>query len=204
MYFVVGLGNPGPKYADTRHNVGFGVVERIAERAGILLSDKKFKARVGRGRWAGEDCLLMLPQTFMNLSGESVGPALGFFKGTLDQVIVVHDELDLPVGTFRLKRGGGHGGHNGLRSLMKHLPGPGFIRVRVGIGRPPPQWDPADYVLGRFTSEESAMVDGVLDEAVEAIEVVITRGLDPAMNRFHRADKGVKEKTAKAEEKTGK
>ncbi|HJL41853.1 MAG TPA: aminoacyl-tRNA hydrolase [Myxococcales bacterium LLY-WYZ-16_1] len=185
MYFIVGLGNPGAKYEGTRHNVGFEVVDRLADRAGIRISDKKFKARIGRGTFGGRDCLLMLPQTFMNLSGESVGPAVGFFKEKAEHVVVVHDELDLPVGGIRLKRGGGHGGHNGLKSLVQHL-GPQFLRVRVGIGRPPPRWDASSYVLGRFAPDERSAVDPALDEAVEAIEVTITEGIDRAMNRFHR------------------
>ncbi|MCA9552774.1 MAG: aminoacyl-tRNA hydrolase [Myxococcales bacterium] len=186
MFIVVGLGNPGREYEDTRHNVGFMVVDALAERAGVQVCDKKFKARVGRARLEGEDCLLMKPETFMNLSGESVGPALGFFKLSTAQVIVVHDELDLPLGTVRLKKGGGHGGHNGLRSLKQHLPDDGFVRVRIGIGKPPPQWDTADYVLSRFASSERAVADSALNEAASAVRAVLKDGIGKAMGHFNR------------------
>lgn len=158
----------------------------LAERAGARLSDKKFKARVGRARLCGEDCLLMKPETFMNLSGEAVGPAMGFFKVPTTQVIVVHDELDVPLGRLKMKKGGGHGGHNGLRSLKKHLPDDGFVRLRVGIGRPPPQWESADYVLSKFNRDERASIDSVLDEAADAVQAILTDGVAKAMGRFNR------------------
>ena len=186
MFLVVGLGNPGREYELTRHNVGFMVVDALAERVGVQVCDKKFKARVGRARLEGEDCLLMKPETYMNLSGESVGPALGFFKLSTAQVIVVHDELDLPLGTVRLKKGGGHGGHNGLRSLKQHLPDDGFVRIRIGIGRPPPQWDSADYVLSRFAPEERAAADRALNDAADAVRAVLADGIGKAMGHFNR------------------
>lgn len=186
MYFVVGLGNPGAKYADTRHNVGFWVIDRLADEAGVTVFDKKFKARLARARIEGEDCILMKPETFMNLSGESVGPALGFHKETVDHLVVIHDDLDLDVGRLKLKKGGGHGGHNGLKSLAQHLPSPGYARVRIGIGRPPPRWDTAAYVLGKFGSEEQAKVDRVLDEAADAVKSILTEGIGRAMNQFNR------------------
>lgn len=186
MFVIVGLGNPGHEYEDTRHNVGFRVIDMLAERAGARLSDKKFKARVGRARLCGEDCLLMKPETFMNLSGEAVGPAMGFFKVPTTQVIVVHDELDVPLGRLKMKKGGGHGGHNGLRSLKKHLPDDGFVRLRVGIGRPPPQWESADYVLSKFNRDERASIDSVLDEAADAVQAILTDGVAKAMGRFNR------------------
>lgn len=183
MWMVAGLGNPGREYVETRHNVGFLVLERLADRAGIRLADKKFKARLGKGRVGGEDVVLIAPQAFMNLSGESVGPALGFYKLKTDHLVVVHDELDLPFGEVAVKVGGGHRGHNGLRSLHKHLPDERYARVRVGIGRPPPQWDPADYVLGKFAKDQRADLDGVLERAVEAVEEIVTRGpMDRAPN----------------------
>ncbi len=141
MFLVVGLGNPEDEYEGTRHNVGFEAVEVLARRCGVRFSDKKFKARMARAEIAGQSCVLLKPQTYMNLSGESVGPAMGFFKLATGDVIVLHDELDIPLGRVKLKKGGGHGGHNGLRSLKQHLPDDGFVRVRIGIGRPPPAWD---------------------------------------------------------------
>lgn len=189
MWLVVGLGNPDAKYRGTRHNIGFEVVDALAERAGTTLSEKKFKAQMAKARLAGTDVVLIEPQTYMNLSGESVGPALGFYKLTVDQVIVVHDELDLELGKSRLKRGGGHGGHNGLRSLIQHLPSPEFIRLRVGIGRPPAGWDPADHVLSRFGSTERTIVDRAVSEGADAIEAVLKDGLARAMNTFNREPK---------------
>ena len=186
MRLVVGLGNPGREYDDTRHNVGFRIVDKVADRVGTGVDDKKFKARVGRARIGGDATLLMKPQTFMNLSGESVGPALGFFKLSTDDLIVIHDDLDLPLGKLKLKRGGGHGGHNGLRSLLKHLPDDRFIRVRVGIGRPPPEWDTADYVLSKFRSQEWTAVDSVLATAADAVEAICQDGISKAMAKFNR------------------
>lgn len=190
MFFIVGLGNPGAKYAGTRHNVGYEVVDGLVDRSGLTLSEKKFKARVARGRLAGVDCFFMEPQTFMNLSGESVGPAIGFFKGDVADLVVVHDDLDLDVGRLKIKVGGGHGGHNGLRSLLRHLPSDRFVRVRVGVGRPPPRWDPADYVLSRFEAEERRTVDEVVEAASDAVEMIVTRGVSRAMERFNRKGEG--------------
>jgi len=201
VFLVVGLGNPGREYEQTRHNVGFMVVEALAERASARVSDKKFKARVGRARLQGEDCLLMKPETFMNLSGESVGPALGFFKLATQQVIVLHDELDLPLGKLKMKKGGGHGGHNGLRSLKKHLPDDGFVRIRIGIGRPPPQWDSADYVLSKFNRDEWTEVDRVVNDAADAVEAIFKDGVGKAMGRFNRDPDKERAKAAKRKKK---
>jgi PTH1 family peptidyl-tRNA hydrolase len=187
MFLIVGLGNPEDEYEGTRHNVGFEVADELARRAGVRFSDKKFKARVARGEIAGESCVLLKPQTYMNLSGESVGPAVGFFKLETSDVIVIHDELDLPLGRVKLKKGGGHGGHNGLRSLKQHMPDDLFARVRIGIGRPPPAWDPADYVLARFTSSERKEAERAVDEAANAVESILKDGLDKAMNFYNRA-----------------
>lgn len=192
MWIIAGLGNPETRYEGTRHNIGFEVADALAERAGTSISDKKFKARMARARIADCECVLLKPQTFMNLSGESVGPALGFFKSSTDELIVIHDELDLELAKVRLKRGGGHGGHNGLRSLVQHLPDANFIRIRMGIGRPPPGWDPADFVLNRFTSSERDAADKAVKTAVEAIEAIMKDGLARAMNVFNREPKEAK------------
>ena len=186
MRLVVGLGNPGREYDDTRHNIGFRVVDVVADRIRTSVDDKKFKALVGRGRLGDDSALLMKPQKYMNLSGESVGPAVGFFKASTDDVIVIHDDLDLPLGRLKLKRGGGHGGHNGLRSLIKHLPDDRFIRVRIGIGRPPPEWDTADYVLSKFRREEWADVDRVVAHAADSIEAICRDGISKAMAQFNQ------------------
>lgn len=189
MFLIVGLGNPGREYEETRHNVGFLVVETLADRTSCRVSDKKFKALTSRSRIQGNDCLLMKPQTYMNLSGESVGPALGFYKSATQDVIVIHDDLDVPLGQLKLKKGGGHGGHNGLRSLKKHLPDDGFIRIRVGIGRPPPRWDSADYVLSRFRNEEWNDVEEVVEKAADAVEDILKLGLPKAMGRYNQKPK---------------
>jgi PTH1 family peptidyl-tRNA hydrolase len=187
MWLIVGLGNPGDEHEGTRHNVGFDVVDMLAEGAGARFSDRKFKARLARAKLEGQDCVLMKPQGYMNLSGESVGPAAGFFKIGTGEIIVIHDDLDLDSGRLKLKQGGGHGGHNGLRSLIEHLPDPGFIRVRVGIGRPPPRWDPVDWVLSRFHSAEREGMEAAKKDAAEAALTIIRDGLRRAMNVYNRA-----------------
>ena len=149
---IVGLGNPGPKYSWTRHNAGFMVLDELARRAGIAVSRKTFSGFFGEGTYRGERLLLLKPQTFMNLSGRSVNPALHFHRLSLQDLIVIHDDLDIPFGRVKLKDGGGHAGHNGLRSLMQELGGGQFARIRVGVGRPL-HGDAADYVLSPFTRD---------------------------------------------------
>jgi peptidyl-tRNA hydrolase, PTH1 family len=182
---VVGLGNPGSRYERTRHNVGFGVVERLAERHGVAVKDKRFNARIGRGQIVGEQVLLARPQTWMNLSGDSVGPMKGYYKLTREEIIVVHDDLDLPFGVVRIKAGGGHGGHNGLRDLVKKTGGAEFNRVRIGIGRPDGPMDPADYVLARWSAEQASVVPDLVDRAADCVEAVLRDGVKDAMNRFN-------------------
>jgi peptidyl-tRNA hydrolase, PTH1 family len=191
MYLVVGLGNPGKKYAKNRHNVGFMVVERLASSHGLPDFKEKFSAvwtkgeiSAGGGRHA---VALLEPQTFMNLSGDSVQPAASFLKVDPAHVIVVHDELDLPWQDVRLKVGGGHAGHNGLRSIIQRLGTPEFVRVRVGVGRPPPGFkgDVADFVLADFDAMERAELPDVVDRATSAIEAVLAQGLAPAMNAIN-------------------
>ncbi len=180
MHLVVGLGNPGPSYANNRHNVGFMVVDRLAGSAGADLRSK-FDGRFAKVRIAGEDVVLLEPLTFMNRSGESVQAAMRFFKVTLSGVLVVHDELDLPFGTVRLKRGGGVAGHNGLRSVVQHCGGPDFGRVRIGIGRPA-RGRPEGWVLGDFDADQSASLPDVLEDAARAVEAAVGEGLSAAMN----------------------
>jgi PTH1 family peptidyl-tRNA hydrolase len=188
LFLVVGLGNPGKKYAKNRHNVGFMVVERLAEAHGLPGFKEKFSAVWTKGEVAAggarHPIALLEPQTFMNLSGDSVQPAATFLKVAPPQIIVVHDELDLPWRDVRLKVGGGHAGHNGLRSIIQRLGTPEFVRVRVGVGRPPAGFkgDVADYVLADFDSMERAELPDVVDRSVAAIEKVLAEGLAPAMN----------------------
>lgn len=189
MLLVVGLGNPGAQYADTRHNFGFLAVDALASRLKADPFRDKFSGELSRARAGDEELILLKPQTFMNVSGQSVQPAAAFFKVPVAGVVVLHDELDLPFGEVRLKVGGGHAGHNGLRSLIERLGSPDFVRVRLGIGRPPPAFrDVADYVLARFSAEEKPLVAGLCDQAAEVVRELATRGVQAAMNR-HNARK---------------
>lgn len=178
---VVGLGNPEKKYARNRHNVGFMVLDSLAPDLGAPEWREKWKARTTK---AGGDVTLLEPQTFMNLSGESVQPAAAFLKKSPGEILVVHDELDLPFGEVRLKVGGGHAGHNGLRSIIECVGSPDFVRLRVGIGRPPPGFrgDVADWVLSNFDGVEAAELPNVIDRAKAAIRRVLKDGVGPAMN----------------------
>jgi peptidyl-tRNA hydrolase, PTH1 family len=194
-WLLVGLGNPGPEYAKNRHNVGFMVVERWADRhlpAGIgsVSWKSQFKGRVTSiqadapiGR-----CLVLEPQTYMNRSGESVRAAADFHEIPIDRIVAVHDEIDFEFGRIGLKRGGGHGGHNGLRDLIKHLGSPEFLRVRVGVGRPQhSNADVADWVLSNFSSEETSFADELVDRAEQALTCLLAEGLAIAMKHFHRS-----------------
>ncbi|MBI2377049.1 MAG: aminoacyl-tRNA hydrolase [Deltaproteobacteria bacterium] len=187
MKLVVGLGNPGSQYDGTRHNVGAEVVELLAREANARLTEKKWRGRVGRGSVAGEDCILLMPQTYMNLSGESVGPCFGFYRLSTDDVVVIHDDIDLELGRLKLKQGGGHGGHNGLRSLDANLPDNNYFRVRIGVGRPPPGWDPASWVLSRFGQDERSIADKSVSRAADAVRDLFTLGLTKASAQHNRS-----------------
>lgn len=183
---MVGLGNPGSRYTRTRHNVGFLVAERVAGRAGATVERKLFGALVGEATIAAHKAVLSMPQQFMNLSGQPTASLLGFYKIPAADMIVVHDDMDLPFGRLRVRVGGGHGGHNGVRDIQRAA-GQDFVRVRVGVGRPPENWDPADYVLSTWSSAEAPHLDAVVDYAAEAVESVVRDGLTPTMNRFNAA-----------------
>ena len=184
-WLVVGLGNPGPSYAGHRHNVGFMVLDLLAERVGGRFKAHKGRADLVEGRLAGESALLAKPRSYMNESGGPVAGLRGFFKVPLEQIVVVHDELDLPYGTVRLKRGGGDNGHNGLRSLTSSLGSRDYLRVRVGIGRPPGRQDPADFVLRDFSAVERRELPFHVDRAADAVEALLTGPLEAAQNVFH-------------------
>ena len=188
MKLVVGLGNPGERYAETRHNIGCMVAVRMAARAGIALKRQGYQGFYGVGRLAGEEATVLLPQTFMNRSGASVAPACQSLGVTPGDLIVVHDEIDLPFGTLRIKLGGGHGGHNGLRSITEALGHGDFVRVRLGIGRPPAGGDVSGYVLSRFASAERQVLADLLDQGAAAVEAVLARGSAAAMNEFNGRD----------------
>jgi peptidyl-tRNA hydrolase, PTH1 family len=185
MYLVVGLGNPGSKYAETRHNAGFEACDLLASRASADAFREKFSGLTARGRFGAEEVVFLKPTTFMNLSGQSVQPAAAFLKVPVERVIVVYDEIDLPFGEVRIKKGGGHGGHNGIRSLLERLGSPEFLRVRIGIGRPPAGFrgDVADYVLMRFDADEKPVLGDLFGKAAEAAEDIIRNGFLEAMNR---------------------
>jgi peptidyl-tRNA hydrolase, PTH1 family len=183
---VIGLGNPGPDYADTRHNVGFGVVELLAARAGGgRFSKHRANADVLEGRLAGRRVVFAKPRTYMNVSGGPVAGLVRYFSVPVEDLIVIHDDLDLGFGVIRLKRGGGEGGHNGLRSISASLGTKEYLRVRFGIGRPPGRQDPSDYVLKRFSGTERKELEFAIDLAADAAEALLSDGLEPAQNRFH-------------------
>jgi PTH1 family peptidyl-tRNA hydrolase len=186
-HLIVGLGNPGSKYRETRHNIGFAVVDRLAERHRARLSQEKFDGQFGSGRVAGQKAFLLKPETFMNRSGESVGPAVRYYELPADRIVVVHDDVDLDLGRLKVKTGGGHGGHNGLKSIGDALGTSDFIRVRCGVGRPE-HGAVKDHVLGRFRNEERSVADEVIELACDAVECVITEGPGEAQNRFNGRD----------------
>ena len=183
---VVGLGNPGPEYAETRHNVGVRVVELLAARAGGgRFAKHKANADVLEGRLAGRRAVFAVPRTFMNVSGGPVAGLLRYYGVAAEDLVVVHDDLDLGFGVVRLKQGGGEGGHNGLRSISGSIGTKDYLRVRFGIGRPPGRQDPADFVLKRFSAAERKELEFAVDLAADAAEALLRDGLEPAQNRFH-------------------
>lgn len=183
-YLITGLGNPGRGHLYNRHNIGFMVVDRLAARHGIDMKRVQSKAIVGSGRIDGRPVVLAKPQTFMNLSGEAVGPLVNYYKVPLAHILVVYDELDIPFGVLRLREKGGAGGHNGMRSIIQHL-GNEFARLRMGIGRPPGRMEAAAYVLQDFGRDELPLVSEMLATGVEAIESFVTEGIDLTMSRFN-------------------
>jgi len=185
LWLVVGLGNPGPRYAGNRHNVGFMVLDLLAERVGGRFKAHKGRADVLEGRLAGQRVVLAKPMTFMNVSGGPVASLRDFFKVPVERIVVVHDELDIPFAALRLKRGGGDNGHNGLRSLSQSLGSREYLRVRWGIGRPPGRQDPADFVLKDFTPTERKELPFLVDRAADAVEALLTGSLEAAQNTYH-------------------
>jgi len=183
---VVGLGTPGDAYARTRHNVGWLVADELARTLGASFSATKFAAELAEARSGDERIWIMKPQTFMNHSGEAVGPALKFWKLGPEDLVVVHDDLELDPLRVQLKVGGGHGGHNGLKSVNAHVGSPDYARVRVGVGRPPAPVDPADYVLGRFPRADDARVEACVEWAAEATRLACQLGAAKAMNEVNR------------------
>lgn len=183
-HLIVGLGNPGPKYAETRHNVGFMALERLASRHRASLSSEKFDSLYDTALIGGHKVVLLEPQTYMNVSGKAVGAAARFYDVEPDQIIVLHDEIDLPLGTLRVKSGGGHGGHNGLRDIINRLGARDFVRIRLGVGRPD-HGDVTSHVLGKFASQERLDVDEMIEDACAAVETLLSDGISITQNRFN-------------------
>lgn len=189
MRVVIGLGNPGPEYQKIRHNLGFWVVNLLAQRWSTKLSRRSFHALIGDAQWRGEKILLVQPQTFMNRSGEAVLKIRDFYHLDPLDLVIVHDDLDLPLGRIRIKRGGGGaGGNRGVVSIIETLGSKDFIRVKIGIGRPPGRKDPAHFVLQPFTPSEEAFILPTIERAASAVEVTLSEGVEKAMVLFHVVD----------------
>lgn len=184
-FLIAGLGNPGREHSKNRHNIGFMVVDRLAAENGISLGKVQSKAVTGSGRIAGKPVILAKPQTYMNRSGDSIGPLADYYRIPLENILVIYDELDLPFGALRMRQGGGSGGHNGMRSIINHL-GADFPRMRLGIGRPPGRMEPADYVLRDFRGQEVEVADVLIEEAVWAVDTYLREGIDLAMTRHNQ------------------
>jgi PTH1 family peptidyl-tRNA hydrolase len=184
-WLVAGLGNPGPEYAGTRHNAGHMVVDLLAERMGARFKAHRSRNEIAEGRLAGVPVTLAKPRTYMNLSGGPIAALSAFYKIPAERIVVVHDELDIPFGSVRIKVGGGDNGHNGLRSITQALGTKEYIRVRFGIGRPPGRMDAATYVLRDFSAAERKELPLVIDRCADAVETVLSKGVATAQNTFH-------------------
>lgn len=187
MYCIVGLGNPEKKYENTRHNIGFDVIDALAEKYSIAVRERGFKALFGKGVIDGQRVILVKPQTYMNLSGESVREVTDYYKiDAEEELIVISDDIALETGAIRIREKGSAGGHNGLKNIIQHLGTENFKRIRMGVGEKPKEWDLVDYVLGHFSEEERKQMDKSTAEAVQAVEVMMTEGADAAMNAFNK------------------
>ncbi|MDD6160594.1 MAG: aminoacyl-tRNA hydrolase [Oscillospiraceae bacterium] len=185
-WLVVGLGNPGEKYEQTRHNVGFMTVDELADRGNFPVQRLKFHALTNTVVIGGQGVLIMKPNTFMNLSGEAVGEAARFYKLPAERVLVISDDVDLPVGKLRIRKSGSAGGHNGLKSIIQHLGSDRFPRLKIGVGgKPHPDYDMADWVLGKFQGEDKKAMDAAVKRAADAVECLLRHGADKAMNQFN-------------------
>lgn len=188
MYIIIGLGNPSREYQATRHNVGFDAITRISDDHHISLDMKKHKAICGKGVIGGERVLLAQPQTYMNLSGESVRELLDYYKVSNKEIIVIYDDISLDVGQLRLRKKGSAGGHNGIKNIISNLGTDEFMRIKVGVGDKPKNWDLADYVLSRFQEEEEEKIREALKKTSLACETILTKGIDAAMNLYNKKE----------------
>lgn len=187
MYIIAGLGNPTKEYAHTRHNIGFDVIDAIAEQYNIAVMEKKHKALIGKGYIEGEKAVLLKPLTFMNLSGESIQDAVNYYKiDETDELIVIYDDISLAPGQLRIRKKGSAGGHNGIKNIIAHLGHDTFQRIKVGVGEKPRGYDLADYVLSRFSKQERSIMEESIGRAVEAVKVMISENADAAMNLFNK------------------
>ena len=184
MYIIAGLGNPGKKYENTRHNMGFQTIDRLADKHGLKTDKIKFKSLVGEGRIAGQKVLLLKPQTYMNLSGEAIRDAMNFYKLDPENLIVIYDDLDIPAGSLRIRKSGSAGTHNGMRSVVYQLNSDQFPRIRVGIGKEQ-KGDIVNFVIGNVTKDEIEPLEQAIDTAVLAIESILDEGIDKAMNKYN-------------------
>lgn len=199
MYIIAGLGNPTRQYENTRHNVGFEVIDQLADQMQISVTERKFHALCGSGYLEGQKVLLLKPQTYMNLSGESIAAAVQFYKcDPEEELIVICDDINLDVGRLRVRKKGSAGGHNGLKNIIAHLHTEGFSRIRIGVGKKPEGWDLVDFVLGHFPGEETEQIAKAQLEAASAAAVMVSEGADAAMNRFNNKN-GVKQCSAKTD-----
>ena len=187
MYIIAGLGNPTKEYEGTRHNVGFDVIDRLSERYNIDVTMEKHRGLIGKGMIAGQKVILVKPQTYMNLSGESIRSVIDYYKVDPEkELIVIYDDISLGVGQLRIRAKGSAGGHNGIKNIIQELGTQKFVRIKVGVGAKPQGWDLADYVLGRFGSEDRKLVDEAQDRACKAVELILSDGPDAAMNEFNK------------------
>ncbi len=194
MYLIVGLGNPGKTYEGTRHNMGFDTIDYLIEEHQIPQSGVKFNAMYGKGIIGGEKVILMKPLSFMNLSGGPVQEAASYFKIDPEtELIVIYDDIDLEPGQLRIRKQGSAGGHNGMKDIIQKLGTQKFTRIKVGVGAKPKGWDLADYVLGRFSSNERKVVDESIKRAGKAVEIMLSQGVDAAMNEYNKKQVSVKE-----------
>ena len=197
MLIIAGLGNPGKEYENTRHNAGFMVMDALAEKIGADISEKKHKALCGKGVIGGEKVILMKPQTYMNLSGECIRQVMDYYKVDPSEFIVIYDDISLVPGGIRIRKKGSAGGHNGIKNIIAHLGTQEFPRVRIGVGEKPARMDLADYVLGHFPKEEAETMTTAFKDGAAAVVDMMTRGVEAAMNHFHGAARGEKEKLEK-------
>lgn len=191
MYIIAGLGNPGRKYENTRHNMGFLTIDKIAEEFGIKVDKIKFKALVGEVNFSGQKVMLVKPQTYMNLSGQSVREIMNFYKLPIENLTVIYDDIDIPTGSVRIRKSGSAGTHNGMRDIIYNLADSGFPRIRIGIGSDR-RGDLADYVTGGFTKEEVPLLEDAVTRAAAAALSIVEDGIDRAMNKYNVREKGDK------------